>query len=404
MTGPARTDLRKSHRPGESREGPGVEVDGDVWRIRSLPLVRAVLRASAETTQAGFNAELATRGRGRRPVLFMDGAEHRQARQRIARYFAPRVVQREYRDFMATRADELVAAVAARGGADLSDVTMRYSVEVAAQVLGLGEADMAGMSRRLSRFFTAGLGTSGATSAPGRLQAARASALSSWLLWRFYRCDVRPAIRARRARPTGDVVSHLIQEGYQDVEILTECLTYGAAGMVTTREFIQMSVWHLLEHDDLRATYLGADREGRHAVLAELLRLEPVVGHLYRRAATTFTVDDGETRHTVPAGTLLDLDVRGANADETAVGPDPLGLCPGRDLPPRTPAEAASFGDGYHRCPGNHIAIEESDAFLTRLLALPIRLVGTPAIRWDDLISGYEVRGLRVALDPALVR
>ena len=51
----------------------------------------------------------------------------------------------------------------------------------------------------------------------------------------FYVCDVRPAIVARRRERDEDVISHLIDQDYTDPEILIECVTYGAAGMVTTR-------------------------------------------------------------------------------------------------------------------------------------------------------------------------
>ncbi|WP_449350719.1 hypothetical protein [Streptomyces shaanxiensis] len=38
-------------------------------------------------------------------------------------------------------------------------------------------------------------------------------------------------------RSYDDLISHLLAEGCSDAEILGECLTFAAAGMVTTREF-----------------------------------------------------------------------------------------------------------------------------------------------------------------------
>ena len=102
-------------------------------------------------------------------------------------------------------------------------------------------------------------------------------------LWRFFYRDVKPAIRARRKvpqnGPRGDVIGHLIDKGYKDFEILTECVTYAAAGMVTTREFIVMAAWHLLEDDTLKTHYLEADKAGRQRVLEEILRLESPAAH-----------------------------------------------------------------------------------------------------------------------------
>jgi cytochrome P450 len=58
------------------------------------------------------------------------------------------------------------------------------------------------------------------------------------------------------------------------------------------------------------------------------------------------------------------------------------------------------FGDGRHRCPGAFIALQESAIFLGRLLAMPgLCLVGTPDIRWNDLVGGYEFHECRIAVD-----
>ena len=55
-----------------------------------------------------------------------------------------------------------------------------------------------------------------------------------------------------------------------------------------------------------------------------------------------------------------------------------------------------SFGDGNHRCPGNAIALLESDVFLTRLLARDLVVVSPPELTWSALIESYELRGLVV--------
>lgn len=54
----------------------------------------------------------------------------------------------------------------------------------------------------------------------------------------FYFNDVRPTIRARLESPQDDIISHLIELDLSDKAIMMECMTYAAAGMVTTREFI----------------------------------------------------------------------------------------------------------------------------------------------------------------------
>ena len=166
--------------------------------------------------------------------------------------------------------------------------------------------------------------------------------------------------------------------------------------MVTTREFIVMAAWHLLGNDTLRETYVNADEKARQNILQEILRLEPVVGHLYRRAVKSLTLEhEGETL-TIPAGALLDLDIRAANADPGTVGAEPLQLCPARTLERGVQGAVMSFGDGHHRCPGAYIALQESDIFLTRLFGLPLTAERAPKLEWNDLVTGYELRGLVV--------
>src|SRR5699024_784519 len=149
------------------------------------------------------------------------------------------------------------------------------------------------MARRLERLFDQpphDPAASGADSRPKAvLRPLRGTVPMAW----FYVRDVRPAIRERTRQPQAAVISHLLKEGYGIPAILIECVTYGAAGMATTREFISMATLHLLRDDALRARYVQADEPERYAILHEVLRLEPIVGHLYRRAQRAFSFTDG---------------------------------------------------------------------------------------------------------------
>lgn len=383
---------RKSNRPGED-VSPVLEVRDDVWHVRSLPVARAILRERGATTQAGFNAEVVSRSKMKRmPMLFADGEGHRQQRTKVARFFTPRTVTREYRNLMEERAEDLVQHMVTRGVIDLADVAMRYSVDVAAEVIGLTNSNRENMNRRLDNFFAM---EQVAPDKPlqGRFAKLAVVATGQKNMWAFHFNDVLPAVRARRKQPQDDVISHLIGEGYSDLEIMIEVITFAAAGMVTTREFISMVTWHLLENDELRLDYLSGDETGRFAILSEILRLEPVVGHLYRRVAQDFTVTgpDGEPI-SFPQGAILDLYLRQANNDIDAE--DAHLLCPARPMPKGVGAEAMSFGDGAHKCPGNSLAIQETDILLQRLLRREVTLLSEPRIQWDDLIAGYEVRNL----------
>lgn len=384
---------RKTGR-GERPDAPAVEERDGVWHLRSYATVRQVLRNADATRQAGFNAELVGKTGLRQPVLFQDGAEHLEQRTAIARFFTPKRVDDAYQTLMEDLSDELIVDLQRSRRADLSELSLALAVQVAARVVGLTDSRVPGMARRLEAVL--------ALERLERLSPVRRTihmASAQLRLLRFYLQDVRPAIRARRKAPREDVISHLLGMGYRPAEILIECITYGAAGMATTREFIGIAAWHLLENEPLRRDYLAADEGERHRILHEILRLEPVVGHLYRRAVTDVVIEHEGSRTTIPAGSRIDLDVRAANADPAAVGDDPLQVCPHRQLAPRVQPPVHAFGDGAHRCPGAFIAIKESDVFLQRLLRLPIRLSAPPRIAWNDLIESYEVRDFLVTLE-----
>lgn len=231
------------------------------WHVRSLALVREVLRRSGEVHQSGFASEVVRQGMPlkRWPVLWADGDEHRFQRTKVARYFAPKVVDARCRGLIEARADAFLARLDTGETVDMSELTLHFSAQVAAQVIGLTDSAQEAMARRLVGFF-----------------------------------DQPAAV-----------------------------LEPGASG--------------------------------------------------WRR--------------------LLSLPVRASNADP-ALGEDGLWLCPRRTLPRGVRAEVMSFGDGPHRCPGNTIAMIETEVLLERLLRRDVELVGEPRIEWEDLISGYAVRGL----------
>jgi cytochrome P450 len=390
---------RRAVKPEEA-DGPRVERDGHVWRIRSLEAARQVLRARDATRQAGFTAEKIPQGYlDHHPILVSDGPRHDDQRRKVARFFAPAVVER-YTAQMEECADRLLDEALARGACRLDELTLLYTVEVTAEVVGLTESSVPRMARRLVSFFNQppfditrdDLGRTG-----------RQWAAAAWNglvpIVRFYVADVRPALKRRRKNPQGDVISHLLAEGYSTTGVLVECVTYGTAGMVTTREFIVMAAWHLLHDDALRERYLAAEQTERLAILNEIIRLEPVVGHFYRRATKEIEVTDGADRWTVEPGHLVDVCVRSANADPEAVGADPLSLCPGRELPAGVNPTVLTFGDGSHKCPGQPLAMLEADVLLTRLLRRSPRIVAEPELGWDNLIEGYWLRGFTLAID-----
>jgi cytochrome P450 len=363
-------------------------------RIEDFDLARQLLRSDG-VRQAGFRAELLERftGRVHAPVLFQDGEAHQKQRSATARFFVPKVVSTRYRELMQNLSDRLVERFRAAGRAELDAMSLEMAVAVAAEIVGLTESDQSGMSDRLNRFFA----TNG--SPQGWLSAFMGFVAGQYRMLAFYLRDVRPAIRARRAVRREDVISHLLDQGYSNREILTECLTYGAAGMATTREFIVMAAWHLLELEDLRLRFLEADEPARLALLEEILRLEPVVGALYRRTERELKLEGEGGTTTIPAGALVKIDVRATNTNSVAAGACPFQLDTDRNvLASKASASLMSFGDGPHRCPGASVALQETAIFLERLLHVPnVHLVRAPKVGWNPLISSYELRGALIA-------
>jgi cytochrome P450 len=365
-----------------------------VWRIQDYATVRTVLR-NLDTRQAGFGIENFVYTRMRLPVLYRDGPEHREHRRQTAKYFTPRRVETEYRDLMRRLAEEQCGRLRKTGRADLSDLSFALAVGVAAEVIGL-DGSRARMARRLERFFTEH------SAKPGWQSPKAIYGLFHMFgtVLSFFHFNVRPSVRARRRQRRDDLISHLLDEGCTATEVLGECVTFGAAGMITTREFITLAAWHLFTDDDLRSAYLAGDESARYAVLHEILRLEPVVADLFRYATADIELTGPDGMVMIPAGAKVDLGIAAANLDPAAVGDDPTRLCPARPVADGVGEAGLSFGDGPHRCPGSSIAIQETDIFLTTLFALPgLRMTQEPTVRIRSEIASYELVGLKIAVD-----
>ncbi|VAW42909.1 Putative cytochrome P450 hydroxylase [hydrothermal vent metagenome] len=370
-----------------------------VWHVRGYEEAQAILRSDV-VRQAGFQAEMLEKlpSYMNPPILFLEGKPHQEQRRQTARFFTPRTTDSQYRQMMRDFADEVVADFVRRGRADLSEMSMKMAVRVASQVVGLTNSKNLGMNGRIERFLQQGSSDFGWT-----LRQIKSFIRIQFDLLRFFLLDVRPAIKVRQAEPQEDVISHLLASGYGNTEIMTECITYGAAGMVTTREFISVALWHCLENREWHQLMLTADQNTRYTFLHELLRLKPVVGHLYRKTTAALTLQSEGKAITIPAGSMIDLHVYAVNGDESIVGERPLQLCPARKMKPRKPKVpqfVMSFGDGPHRCPGTYIAIQESDIFLRRLLKLEnLRIEQQPTVTYNQTVKGYELRNFIIALD-----
>ena len=362
-------------------------------RVSSFAAAREVLRARNSTIQAGFTAEFIPSGIfHHRPILIADGPEHDERRRLVARFFAPKVLQQRHGERLHEAAAEVIAQHASTAGhLVVDDAALLYTVTVTAEIVGLTASNMSRMARRLEKFFRQpALDRSRKDLGRSRKQWMQAAWRGVVPLVGFYFADVLPAIRQHRRNPRPDVITHLLDEGCTRADILVECVTYGTAGMVTTREFITMATWHLLDRPELAARFVVAESAERGAILAEIIRLEPPVGHLYRRMTADLSPHQ--------TGDLVDLDIRSVNTDPEVMGENPLQLCPGRDLPKGVGAVGMTFGDGAHACPGQHLALMEAGALILEILRQRPEIISEPVLSWDDLIEGYKLRGLTLRL------
>ncbi len=378
---------QKTTPAGWTRQAGIVQKGENEWLISDAKLAQTILR-STEAKQAGFEADTFERNSQaiNPPVLLAHGDVHRIQRGKIARFFTPATVKKAYRPLMEELADKLAANIKANKETNLSEVTMEMAVAIAAEVVGLTNSSLHGMARRINLF----------THKPniptwlGPLYEKAYTATMHMHMGRFFVFDVRPAIAARRKKRTDDVISHLIDEDYSDVEILTECITYGAAGMVTTREYLCVALWHLFENEELRDIMLSDDVKARHKLLHEMLRLEPVVSQLSRRLMNAIDLETSEGTVTLPKDALVHIDVYAANSDSETVGEEGQSICPQRYVNKMT-EPVLSFGEGAHRCPGAFFAIEESDVFIRAILQIDgIRMLREPKAKWNEVTQGYE--------------
>jgi cytochrome P450 len=369
-----------------------VPEQGSLW-IRSFSQLQDVLQRKGVSQSGVGGAPIEQNDPTSASIFFLEGDAHRRRKMAITPFFSPKAVATRHMRVMQDNTAKLMAEFKQNGEGRLDDMAHRLAVAVAAEIVGLTNSNAKAMARRIAGAF------SGAILADrggfAKLVAPLVAALNALSIYYF---DVRPAIAARRAQRKEDVISRLLDENRTNKEILIECMTFGLAGMTTTKEFIVMAAWHLFERTDLRQRFLDSDDNGKTAILVEILRLEPVASMIYRSTAEELT---GITPDAIPAGTRLSLDIRAANLDEKNVGACPHMLDADRAKKVNETGAYLSFGNGPHFCPGRYVALGETRVFLDELFRIPgIRLVRPPDIGFHPpLLMSYELNNAIIACD-----
>jgi cytochrome P450 len=364
---------------------------------------REILRSADVRQAGGASADLVIDNPDHTSFFFLDGELHRKRRASVAGYFTPRAIINRYHPIINRTMDDVISKLQRDGSGLLDEMALALAVNVTAEILGVvNDGDPLDLAHRFHAIRATSL-------KPNRSPLRRffEDKLFGWyfggrrarMAMEMYKVHIAPAAEARRNDPKDDVVSYMVKEGYSVPSMIMECMTYGTAGVSTTREFIGMAAWHLFDRPELKDAFLAADEDGQFAILQEVLRLDPVSGFLYRRAEADIP-DAAEGP--IKAGDVMAISIRNANLDEEAVGQCPFSFDLERTAKAKNVASYMNFGDGPHRCPGSQVALHEGRMFLDRLMRVPgVRLVGEPTMVWNVNTQSYEIRKMMIACDKA---
>ena len=307
-------------------------------------------------------------------ILALDGAEHRQYRNLVAKAFRASQLERWDDTLVRPTINRLLDAIAPAGRADLvASVTSQYPVEVICGIVGVPLADAPQFHQWAEQINTGPLN-------PETGHAA-SQAMVDYL---------RPLVEARRAQSTSDFLSDLVHAEI-DGEQLTDSKLYGflrlllPAGAETTFRAMGNCLLALLTHPDALAA-VHADRGLIPDVIEETLRWETSVTMVSRVAA----VDTEVAGCPIPAGSPVGVLTGSANRDEDRwddAGAWRLG---------RAAQHHLAFGTGQHQCLGMHLARLELRVGLDTILdRLPNLRLDPDADPEQVVIEGYAFRGPR---------
>ncbi|TDC81863.1 cytochrome P450, partial [Nonomuraea deserti] len=199
-------------------------------------------------------------------------------------------------------------------------------------------------------------------------------------------------VAAKRADPTDDVLSDLLDSDLTDEELRGIALILLSAGFDTTANMLALGTFALLRNPAQQAA-LRADPALADRAVEELLRYLSVAKTFMRTA-----LEDVELGgHTIEAGTAVVLSLNTANRDpERFADPHTLDLR-------RQDGGHLAFGHGIHQCLGQQLARVEMrvalpallDRFPTLRLAVPAEEV---ALR-PETADIYGVKSLPVTWD-----
>lgn len=346
--------------PGASLMAPS----GDLWFAVSYDAVEEVLRDDERFNSSGYGQIMGpVMGRA---ILLMDGAEHTQHRNLINRAFSRRSLERWEKELVRPVVEAYVDQFCENGSADLvRDLTFPFPVRVIARMLGVPDEDFRDFHRWAIELISVMLDYDNALEASGKLG------------------DLfRRLIAGRRAQPTGDLISVLVNakvdgEQLDDEAILAFARLLAPAGAETTYRSSSNLLFGLLSNPD----QLDAIRKDRSLIpqcIEEGVRWEPPLLTIMRTA----TRDTEICGVPITEGGSIILNMGAANRDPAYWDePDRFDIY-------RKQRQHMSFAFGRHLCMGQHLARME-----TRVV-LEVLLDRLPDLRLDPDAEDVHITGM----------
>ena len=296
------------------------------------------------------------------PPITSDPPRHRLARMVLLPPFTPQAVARHE---PRTRAicNELIDAFIARGACDAAvEYAQHVPVKVIARMLGVPEADGDRFRGWINATLQEGV-TDDAVLLRGLVE-----------MTEYF----RPYMLERRERPGDDLISHLVQQKYEDGRTLTDNHVLGSlrlllvAGIDTTWSGIGSCIWHLATH-----------AEDRRRLVREP-SLMPTAIEEFLRAYAPVTmarevIEETEVgRCPFKPGQMVMLSFPAANRDP-AMFPDA-----DKVVIDRKQNRHAAFGLGIHRCIGSNLARMELTVAVEELLKRIPEFVLAGPVMWSE--------------------
>jgi cytochrome P450 len=279
-------------------------------------------------------------------ILQMDAAEHRSHRSIIGGAFRRQALADWEASFIEPTVQTLIDRFAARGDAELvRELTFHYPIQVIAKILGVPVEDYRTFARLSIELISIAVDFDRGMKASRDLREYLAS-----------------IVAARRVEPKDDLISMLVQADI-DGEPLPDEEIYGflrlllPAGAETTQRLLGTLLLALLQNPE-QLEAVKADRKLLGNAIEEALRWESPVQMTSRENL----IDVELSGVHIPAGSHISVVIGSGNHDEE-VFDDPERFDIFRDCPPHL-----AFGEGPHRCLGEHLARLETTVAMNALL------------------------------------